>query len=100
MEWTPEKEQKFWERCGFRYYDKAIAETPAGDFIIPDITDLNALFKYAVPKVKRWEMGSCPNDTIFAIVCQESRFPSEAVAETPALALAEAIEKALEATDG
>jgi hypothetical protein len=67
MKPTQEQIKEFWEWCGFKFYQPI--ENGAIDVVYPDDTvclspvklafpllDLNNLFKYAVPKLTRYEM--------------------------------------------
>ena len=67
-------------------------------FFPPNFTDsLNACFKWLVPKLKRWELGSNAEGSSYAIVSDRiQKYPSEAQAKTPALALCLAISKLIE----
>lgn len=122
--WTQEREKRFWEYFGFKqanirwnyHYERGVRVAdwlyPDGTFHreLPDITDLNALFKWAVPKVQdmgysveliahhgkcNWEEGNfqcriaTPND-----FCEMGNIFG-AITKDPAQALAEALEKAL-----
>jgi len=62
-EWDNDRQKRFWKACGFvemRFNDKPDepsllykypSSSSVGVALLPHITDLNALFKYAVPKV-------------------------------------------------
>ena len=96
--WDTERIKRFWEACGFltgangaftmgwyKYPDSLLLRDE-----LPDITDLNALFKWAVPKVQekmaKYKVMHLLKDWVEAIVIWD---------KDPAQALAEAIEKAL-----
>lgn len=48
---------------------------------------LDNLFKYAIPKLKRWEMGSQLNGMAYARVSTGTMLPKESENKDPALAL-------------
>ena len=103
-------EQEFWEKCGFRLEDKASCYTPSNPYLVkgwvyladtlalslPSIHSLDALFKWAVPKidVQRIEFSPVGNCTL---IMWNGRNYSNTVKSSinPALALAEAIEKVI-----
>lgn len=112
--WTTERIQKFWERCRFR---KEIIWDGLQNFDCwrdpynnpcapPDIHDLNAIFRYAVPRViatNRWLGIFTVTYSTGVMYCCVITWEGKEIAQTEnselALALAEAIEKVLEATD-
>lgn len=55
---------------------------------------LDAIFKWLVPKLERWEMGSRQEGRTFVIACgHNQQFPSEAIDKNPPMAFCRAIEK-------
>jgi len=96
MEWTPEKEEEFWEKCGiYELSDDRWSYPDCGIRSKPDIHDLNALFKYAVPVAKKLKPKGWLTGTIQGIFEEYSLNDRDF-----ALALAEALWKALETNDG
>ena len=112
--WNTERIKRFWEACGVKPEIKnwqrmtahcGQAKLDEGGYTIPttikdyaeeeypDITDLNALEKWALPTVDGY-MIFTGGGGVHAIASREG-VNYEAVSETLALALAEAIEKAL-----
>lgn len=102
----PERIQAFWIKCGFTSRevtyqgDTWFEWSDADGLFVSRYTlsiDLNNLFLYAMPKVKRWEAGSTSDGKVFVIVCMEDQqFPTEEKADTFEDALFLALEKALE----
>jgi hypothetical protein len=101
----PNEEQikKFWEWCGFRLspYQDAVGilyDTPDGLHCIGlPPTDLNNLFKWAVPKLKAWTLGSSyPDKKLTLCLVSMGDKGGEAEAEDPAGALFWAISKVIE----
>ena len=108
---TKKQIQWFWEQCGWYfkqlrfpigrwYYGSGIE----GAWVSPDCEhlytypriDLNSLFKYAVPFLVRWEMGSKQDGSVYAIACMKGQqFPSNTDDKDPALSLFWAIYKAV-----
>ena len=63
--------------------------------------DLNACFKWLVPKLQRWEMGNNPAGDILAIVAsKETVYPCEFISKEPARALCGAIFELIESDNG
>jgi len=111
--WTQERIKRFWEACGFvevlgkenwRYEEFKETnywwQAPKGGryLELPSITDLNALFKYAVPKVceEGYSVELWALKGFESIIKKEDEIISDEFDfEDPALALAGAIEKAI-----
>lgn len=89
--------REFWKRCGLRclepYWideDKDIAFYGETKSELIASLDLNNLFKYAVPKLHAWTMGSCPDGDICAVAVIKvggDYHRGEACSADPALAL-------------
>ena len=112
-EWDNDRQRGFWEACGFEVIKRIwLGETihrtqwvhgKGCDSIIlpelPDIHDLNALFKYAVPealKTYKVAMFSEPKGySVYFFRDSDACSKTAAFDPNPALALAEAIEKVI-----
>ncbi len=103
---TEAQVKEFWEWCGFKrlpegkkgwHYERTVKVM---NWLAPDQTeyfmslpylpriDLNSLFKYAVPKVGKWELGLLPNGKVYATVLGEGQqILHKAYDNDPALAL-------------
>lgn len=83
MKPTDEQVKKFWEKCGFEYrpmisvkYEKWVwyyPDTPYSYLELPPI-DLNNLFRYAVPKVLKYDV---------VLVCKGEREYEASTWESP-----------------
>lgn len=93
MEWTQERIQRFWEKCGFHQHKERYLHRD-----LPEITDLNALFEWAVPKLLSQgldiDLANTSRGWAACIIGGDGEICIEHT--SPALALAGAIEKALE----
>ena len=107
--------ERFWERCGFQqaewgYHYEFTKRVP--DWITPDMDvrrnlpelTLDNLFRYAVPQVQELGFGFCLSDSqgkppyfvdIYSETNESERFFVAAQNQNPAVALFEALEKAI-----
>ena len=106
-EWDNDRIKRFWEARGWHWWEDGQCWAYGESGIsreLPDIHDLNALFRYAVPKLQDRGYGFVLTDSQSKppfwceLYCSDTshEVPSVVVAnEDMALCLAEAIEKVL-----
>ncbi len=100
---TPERNERFWKACGFKVAKTQTVIWPDGAIgqTLPESDDLNALFRWAVPKVSdkyKVTIQTLPGHylaTVSAFLPGEITRVYNAEAVTPGEALFLACEKAL-----
>ena len=99
------KEQKFWEKCGFKIINNPDfpdnieeSRSPIGERIYPPI-DLNSLFKYAVPKIGAYEITFDDESSCIYVGEDPDIKCYEGIDEDPAQALYQALCKVLGVDD-